>query len=118
MIDRRVLLLNGPNINLLGTREPALYGHTTLTDIEQAVIAAGDAAAMDEGRLLDLTTAIFFREALEFGRENVGYYSVWMSATQNPSLRPAVASALLDQHRAWSRRIAQIPGGDRGAEVP
>lgn len=81
-------------------------------------LSAGDAAEMDEGRLLDLTTAIFFREALEFGRENVGYYSVWMSAAQNPSLRPAVASALLDQHRAWSRRIAQIPGGDRGAEVP
>jgi 3-dehydroquinate dehydratase-2 len=43
VIERRVMLLNGPNINLLGTREPALYGHTTLNDIEQAVIAAGAA---------------------------------------------------------------------------
>jgi 3-dehydroquinate dehydratase-2 len=36
----QLLLINGPNLNLLGTREPGVYGSTTLPEIEQDLIRA------------------------------------------------------------------------------
>ena len=40
----KLLVLHGPNLNLLGTREPGVYGHTTLPQIEQALQAQAAAA--------------------------------------------------------------------------
>lgn len=37
MTERRLLLVNGPNLNLLGTRQPEVYGTTTLADVEALV---------------------------------------------------------------------------------
>lgn len=41
-----VLILNGPNLNLLGTREPHVYGATTLADIEARCITRGKALGL------------------------------------------------------------------------
>ena len=42
-----VLVLNGPNLNLLGTREPAIYGATTLADINARLTAISVAEGID-----------------------------------------------------------------------
>ncbi|WP_299147925.1 type II 3-dehydroquinate dehydratase [uncultured Tateyamaria sp.] len=56
-----VLILNGPNLNLLGTRQPEIYGHTTLADVEAMCAAHGQAKGFEvtcaqsnhEGALVD-----------------------------------------------------------------
>jgi 3-dehydroquinate dehydratase-2 len=58
---KKLLLLNGPNLNLLGTREPEVYGAATLADIEKAAVAQATAAGAQldcfqsnhEGMLID-----------------------------------------------------------------
>lgn len=57
----RVLVLHGPNLNLLGEREPAIYGTQTLAQLDEALVRTGQALGLEvrtfqsnhEGMLLD-----------------------------------------------------------------
>lgn len=60
-LTHKLLLVNGVNLNLLGKREPEIYGHTTLVDIEKSLVARASKYGIElicvqsnhEGKLVD-----------------------------------------------------------------
>ncbi|MEP3891830.1 MAG: type II 3-dehydroquinate dehydratase [Hellea sp.] len=61
-MPKAIYIINGPNLNLLGSREPEIYGADTLLDIEQACIKTAESHGYDivfkqsniEGELVDM----------------------------------------------------------------
>ncbi len=77
---RRVLVLNGPNLNLLGRRDPAVYGTATLADVEALCVAEGERLGLEvecrqsnhEGVLID-----WVHEAFDAGWGVVGNFGAY-----------------------------------------
>jgi 3-dehydroquinate dehydratase II len=77
----RIAVVNGPNLNLLGTREPALYGHQTLADIEARLKVVARELRVDlefaqqngEGALIDYVQSL--RQRVDGAVVNAGAYS-------------------------------------------
>jgi 3-dehydroquinate dehydratase II len=77
----RIAVLNGPNLNLLGTREPALYGYQTLADIEARLNVVARELRVDlefaqqngEGALIDYVQSL--RQRVDGAVVNAGAYS-------------------------------------------
>jgi len=74
-------VLNGPNLNLLGTREPELYGRETLADVERRLVTVGGTLGValtfvqrnGEGELIDAVHAL--RGDADGAIVNAGAYS-------------------------------------------
>ncbi|WP_233836474.1 type II 3-dehydroquinate dehydratase [Paraburkholderia sp. ZP32-5] len=70
-MTRKLYILNGSNLNMLGVREPQLYGSTTLKDIEQNCLTLADALKFDcvfrqtnsESELIDWIQEAFLQDA-------------------------------------------------------
>ena len=67
-----ILLINGPNLNLLGTREPDIYGNKTLSDIEKNLTKVAQEKSINldcfqsnhEGEIVDkIHATIFIQDA-------------------------------------------------------
>ncbi len=77
----RIAVINGPNLNLLGTREPALYGHQTLGDIEARLRVVARELRVElefaqqngEGALIDYVQSL--RNRVDGAVVNAGAYS-------------------------------------------
>lgn len=68
---KRILVLNGPNLNLLGTREPEIYGRTTLNDINELLRQRAKEAGVDT---IDFLQSNFEGELVEAIQKARGRY--------------------------------------------
>jgi 3-dehydroquinate dehydratase II len=94
-IRRNILVLHGPNLNLLGTREPEIYGHATLPEINRQLTAQAKAAGAaiecfhsnHEGELIDRIQAA--------AKQGVSFIIINAAAYTHTSiaLRDALAAA-------------------------
>ncbi|WP_370188995.1 type II 3-dehydroquinate dehydratase [Qipengyuania sp.] len=93
-----VFVLNGPNLNLLGTREPGIYGTGTLADIE----------AMLQGKARELGLAIDFRQT-----NHEGVLVDWLHEA-----RAAGAKAVLLNAAAYTHTSIALLDAIKAIELP
>lgn len=82
-------------------------------DRYREIMAGVDYGGLDVERLTDLTTAVFLREATEFGALNLASMPIWLESGRDPHLRSTIWNAVDDQNRAWSRLLAELAPGRR-----
>jgi len=112
IMTRTVFILNGPNLNLLGTREPAIYGHATLDDVRAACAAKAAARGLavrfeqsnHEGQLID-----WLHEAGRSGAAGVAF---------NPGGYTHTSVALHDAVKAIQPPVIEVHLSNPAAREP
>lgn len=88
-----LLLLNGPNLNLLGQREPDVYGATTLAEIEAELVALGEAHGHDVQAFQSQAEHELVNRIHEASRDGVAFIIINPAALTHTSV--ALRDALL-----------------------
>lgn len=90
---RRILVLHGPNLNLLGTREPQHYGSQTLAEIDAALVEQGAAVGVSVDCFQSNAEHLLIERIHAARDENVGYIIINPAAFTHTSvsLRDALA---------------------------
>lgn len=107
----RIAVLNGPNLNLLGVREPALYGSTTLSQLENslAVVARELGVSIEcsqangEGALIDMVHG--FRGRIDGAVVNLGAYSHTSLALRDALVGVAVPFVEVHVTNVYAREV-------------
>ena len=119
----RIAVLNGPSLNLLGTREPELYGRATLADLERRLVDVGRELQVEvrcvqrngEGELIDEIHAL--RGVVDGALVNAGAYTHTSLAIRDAFA--AVAVPFVEVHltniyaREPERRVSMLSAGAR-----
>lgn len=99
---KRLLLLNGPNLNLLGTREPGIYGATTLAEIEARLQAKAQAAGVALAAFQSNSEAELVGRVQQAGHDGVDFILV------NPAAYTHTSVALRDALTAVAIPFVEI----------
>ncbi|EXF23956.1 3-dehydroquinate dehydratase [Nesterenkonia sp. AN1] len=97
----RLLIINGPNLNLLGTREPGIYGSSTLADIE--TLCRESAAALGfEAELLQSNHEGTLIDAIQAAKDNASGIVI------NPAAYTHTSVAIADALRAVNLPVVEV----------
>ena len=98
---KHVLVLNGPNLNMLGKREPGIYGAQTLADVEGICRAAGD----EFGLTIDFRQSNHEGELVTWIQEALGTAD---GILINPGAYSHTSVAIYDAFKAVSLPVAEV----------
>lgn len=100
-MDKTILIINGPNLDMLGTRQPEVYGHDTLEDVE----ALCRRVAKDEGVEIDFRQSDSEAEIMKWIKQG---RTTTAGLLINPAGFTSTSIAILDSLLIYERPIIEV----------